>query len=83
MTKIHRTANLAAAIIPFAAFLVAIPLLWNDYVGPTDLGIFAVMYLLTGFGVTVGFHRLLTHRAFETYRPIKYLFAAGGRALRA
>ena len=24
------------------------------------------MYLLTGFGVTVGFHRMLTHRAFQT-----------------
>jgi len=78
MKKIHKFANLAAVILPFAAFLVAIPLLWNDYVGWTDLGIFGVMYVLTGFGVTVGFHRLLTHRAFETSRPIKYTLTALG-----
>src|SRR5204863_5961843 len=40
--------------------------------------ILAVMYLLSGLGVTVGFHRLLTHRAFETYRPLKYLLAVLG-----
>jgi len=78
MKKIHKFANLAAVILPFAAFLVAIPLLWNDYVGWTDLAIFGVMYVLTGFGVTVGFHRLLTHRAFETSRPIKYALTALG-----
>ena len=36
------------------------------------------VYLATAFGITIGFHRLLTHRAFETYRPIKYLFAILG-----
>jgi stearoyl-CoA desaturase (delta-9 desaturase) len=37
-----------------------------------------VMYLLSGFGVTVGFHRMLTHRAFRTSKPVEYLFAALG-----
>ena len=78
MTKVHKFANLAAAGLPFLAFLAAISLLWNRYVGWTDLAIFALMYVLTGLGVTVGFHRLLTHRAFETYRPIKYTLAALG-----
>ena len=78
MTRIHKFANLAAVITPFIAFLVAIPLLWNSWVGATDLAIFGVMYVLTGLGVTVGFHRMLTHRAFETYRPIKYTLTALG-----
>ena len=33
---------------------------------PRDLAIFAVLYVLTGLGVTVGFHRLFTHRSFKT-----------------
>jgi stearoyl-CoA desaturase (delta-9 desaturase) len=78
MTRVHRIANLAAAILPFVGFLVAIPLLWNRYVGWTDLAILAVMYVACGLGVTVGFHRLLTHRSFETYRPVKYVLTALG-----
>jgi stearoyl-CoA desaturase (delta-9 desaturase) len=78
MSRTARNINLAAVIIPFVAFLVALVLLWNRAVGPLDLGILAVMYLLSGVGVTVGFHRLLTHRAFETHRPLKYLFAVLG-----
>ena len=78
MTRVHRIANLAAVILPFVGFLVAIPLLWNRYVGWTDLAILAVMYVACGLGVTVGFHRLLTHRSFETYRPVKYVLTALG-----
>ena len=36
------------------------------------------MYALSGFGVTVGFHRLLTHRSFQTSKPVEYLFAILG-----
>jgi stearoyl-CoA desaturase (Delta-9 desaturase) len=78
MTRAHRNVNIGAVIVPFVAFVAAIPLLWNELVGWTDLAIFAVMYLLTAVGVTVGFHRMLTHRAFETYRPLKYVFAVLG-----
>src|SRR3712207_3123964 len=78
VTRARRNVNVGAVIVPFVAFLAAIPLLWNELVGWTDLAIFAVMYLLTAAGVTVGFHRMLTHRAFETYRPLKYLFAVLG-----
>jgi stearoyl-CoA desaturase (delta-9 desaturase) len=78
MTRLHRNINVAAVIVPFLAFLAAIPLLWNSLVGWTDLAILAVVYFATAAGITVGFHRLLTHRAFETYRPAKYLFAVLG-----
>ena len=36
------------------------------------------MYLLTAVGITVGFHRLLTHRSFQTAKPVEYLFAVLG-----
>jgi stearoyl-CoA desaturase (delta-9 desaturase) len=78
MTRLQRNANIAAVIIPFVAVLAAIPLLWNQLVDWTDIGIMVGVYLATAFGITIGFHRLLTHRAFETYRPIKYLFAILG-----
>jgi stearoyl-CoA desaturase (Delta-9 desaturase) len=78
MTRAHRNVNIAAVIVPFVAFLAAIPLLWNSVVGWTDVAIFVVIYPLTALGITIGFHRMLTHRAFETYRPLKYLFAVLG-----
>jgi stearoyl-CoA desaturase (delta-9 desaturase) len=78
MTRVEKYVNLGAVIVPFAATLVAIVLLWNNVVGVTDLSIMAVMYLATGLGITVGFHRMLTHRAFQTYKPVEYLFAALG-----
>jgi stearoyl-CoA desaturase (delta-9 desaturase) len=40
--------------------------------------VFAVMYALSGFGVTVGFHRMLTHRAFATHPATRYVFAVLG-----
>ena len=78
MTKVERTANLFAVVLPFVAFIVAIVLLWNSVVGVADLVAFAVMYLLAGFGVTVGFHRLLTHRSFQTHKAVQYAFAIAG-----
>ena len=78
MTRIQRNANIGAVALPFVAFLAAIPLLWNNVVGWTDLAILGSIYIATAFGVTIGYHRLLTHRAFETYRPVKYLLAIMG-----
>ena len=78
MTRTEKTVNLFAVILPFAATIAAVPLLWNSLVGATDLAILAVMYLLTAGGITIGYHRLLTHRSFQTSKPLEYLFAALG-----
>ena len=69
---------LARSSLPFAATLAAIVLLWNQVVSPPTSAILAVMYLITALGVTVGFHRLLTHRAFQAPKPVEYGFAALG-----
>ena len=61
-----RIANLIAILLPFAGLIAAIVLLWGAGVGWIPLTIFAVMYVLTGLGVTVGYHRLFTHKSFET-----------------
>lgn len=53
-------------------------LLWGWGVDWVALSTLIAMYVLSGFGVTVGYHRLFTHRAFETTRPIKYTLAILG-----
>lgn len=78
MTKVEKIANLGAVVVPFLAVLAAIGLLWNDVVGTDDLVIAAAMYLLTAVGITVGFHRLLTHRSFQTSKRFEYAFAVLG-----
>jgi stearoyl-CoA desaturase (Delta-9 desaturase) len=78
MTKAAKTSNLLAVIIPPTVIVAAIVLFWNDIVGVHDLVVLAVMYALTGFGITVGFHRMLTHRSFQTSKPVEYTFAALG-----
>jgi stearoyl-CoA desaturase (delta-9 desaturase) len=78
MSRAERTANLMGVVVPFAGVLLAIVLLWNRAVDAIDLGIMVVMYLITAVGITVGFHRLLTHRAFQTYPWLERTFAVLG-----
>ena len=78
MSRTEKAVNLGAVVVPFAATLAAVVLFWNRWVSPADLAIAAAMYLVTAVGVTVGFHRLLTHRSFQPSKPIEYLFAAFG-----
>jgi stearoyl-CoA desaturase (delta-9 desaturase) len=78
MTRTEKIANLGAVVIPFAATIAAIALLPATLVSPGDLAIAAVMYLLTALGITIGYHRLLTHRSFATSKPMEYAFAAIG-----
>ncbi len=78
MNAVEKWANLGAVIVPFAATIAAVVLLWNRLVSPVDLAIAATMYMLTAVGITVGFHRLLTHRSFQTSKPIEYGMAVLG-----
>lgn len=75
MTRSERISNLLGVVVPFVGVLTAIVLLWNSWVDVTDLAIFAAMYFVTAVGVTVGFHRLLTHRAFQTHPWLEHAFA--------
>jgi stearoyl-CoA desaturase (delta-9 desaturase) len=78
VSRAERIANLAGVVVPFAGVIVAIVLLWNRAVDLTDLGILVVGYVMTAAGVTVGFHRLLTHRAFATYPWLERTLAVIG-----
>src|SRR5690242_17974635 len=79
MSPVHRGLNLAGVLLPFLGFVLAVVLLWHtDLVGPLDLVVFAALYLATALGVTLGFHRLLTHRSFQTHRWVEYVLAILG-----
>ncbi|HEY7961145.1 MAG TPA: acyl-CoA desaturase [Solirubrobacteraceae bacterium] len=54
--------------------------LWDGLLRRSDLIVFATLYALTGLGVTVGFHRLFTHRSFKTSPAVRGVFAVLGSA---
>lgn len=66
----HRAIVLAVILLPFAGFLAAVVHAWGWGVGWTEVALLLSMYLLTGLGVTVGYHRLFTHRAFGAGRTV-------------
>jgi stearoyl-CoA desaturase (delta-9 desaturase) len=78
MSTVERVGNLVAVVLPFAGLIAAMVLLWNSWFDWIDVAIMVGLYLLCGFGVTVGYHRLLTHKAFQTFKPIEYVFAVLG-----
>jgi stearoyl-CoA desaturase (delta-9 desaturase) len=78
MTRAHRVGNILGVFVPIAGVVVAVVLLWNTFVGPAELAVTAVLYVLTGLGVTVGFHRLFAHRSFETTTPVRAALAVFG-----
>jgi stearoyl-CoA desaturase (delta-9 desaturase) len=78
MTRAERTANLAGVVLPFLGLLAAVVLLWNRAIDLIDVGIMVGTYLLFAFGVTIGYHRLLTHRSFQTYKGLEYAWAVIG-----
>jgi stearoyl-CoA desaturase (delta-9 desaturase) len=73
-----RLINIAVVATPFAGLLAAFILLWGVAFDWTYLAILAGMYLATGIGITVGYHRLFTHRSFVAPRPVAAVLAALG-----
>jgi stearoyl-CoA desaturase (delta-9 desaturase) len=63
---------------PLAALAGALPLLWGHWITWRDVTIAAVMYAVTGHGITIGFHRYFTHSGFRTSRPVRVALAVAG-----
>ena len=64
--------------LPPAALLAGGWLAWGGALRWQDLVVLAVTYAITGLGITVGFHRLFTHRSFKTSRPVRAVLAVLG-----
>ena len=67
-------------VLPMVSLVVVGWQLWEQALHTSDLIVFAIVYPLTGFGITVGFHRHLTHRAFKAKRPVRGALAILGSA---
>jgi stearoyl-CoA desaturase (Delta-9 desaturase) len=78
--NLHRALTGLVTVVPVLALGVAAWQSWNGTLRPRDLAILAVLYLLTGLGVTVGFHRLFTHRSFKTGPMVRGVLAILGSA---
>ncbi|HEY7489025.1 MAG TPA: acyl-CoA desaturase [Streptosporangiaceae bacterium] len=64
--------------VPFAALVVAVPVAWGWALGWHDVVIALAAYMISGLGVTVGFHRYFTHGAFKAVRPLRIALAVAG-----
>lgn len=74
----QRLVTLAIVAGPAVVLAVVVPLLWGHAVDLSDLVMGFVLYVLTGFGLTIGFHRLFTHSAFTSNRILKIVLAVVG-----
>jgi stearoyl-CoA desaturase (Delta-9 desaturase) len=70
--------NLLAVTLPVLALGAAFVFLWGWGFHWVDLGLLLGMYVLTALGITVGFHRLFTHRSFETYGVVQFVLGVLG-----
>jgi stearoyl-CoA desaturase (Delta-9 desaturase) len=78
--RLDRVITGLVTAVPVLLLGVAAWQVWDRLLGWDDLIVFAVMYVATGLGVTVGFHRHLTHRSFETSRGLRATLAILGSA---
>jgi stearoyl-CoA desaturase (Delta-9 desaturase) len=78
--KLDRFATGTVSLVPFLALGVVCWQLWASLLHWSDIAVFAILYVLTGLGVTVGFHRLFTHRSFATKSWLRGVFAVCGSA---
>lgn len=73
-----RSITAVFVVLPLAALGIAIWLCWHRGIGWFDLGLGAALYLITGLGLTLGFHRLFTHRSFRARRALRIALGVAG-----
>ena len=78
MSAHARVVNLLAVVIPFLGLIIAIVWCWTYGLNGVHLAVFGVMSILTGLGITVGYHRLFTHRSFDCHPAVKFTLALLG-----
>jgi stearoyl-CoA desaturase (delta-9 desaturase) len=58
-------------VVPLIAVAAIVPVTWGWGLHWRDIVIASVFYVITGFGITVGFHRYFTHGSFRAKRPLR------------
>ena len=77
-TRASQVVTLLAIVIPPLGLIAAAVGLWGIALSWVDVAVFVTLYVLTGLGTTVGYHRLFTHRSFETTKTVRATFAILG-----
>jgi stearoyl-CoA desaturase (delta-9 desaturase) len=75
---VNKAVLLLVVWLPILATIYAIVLLWNRMVDLPALLVMLVMFILGGFGVTIGYHRMLTHKSFQSPDWVRAFFLALG-----
>ncbi|NMH96082.1 acyl-CoA desaturase [Pseudonocardia acidicola] len=65
-------------VVPLLALIAAVPFAWGWGLTWTDVAIAAVFYVVSGLGITVGYHRYFTHGSFKANRPLRIALALAG-----
>src|SRR3954451_24932974 len=65
-------------VVPLLALIAAVPFAWGWGLGWADVAIAAVFYVVSGLGITVGFHRYFTHGSLKASRPLRIALAVAG-----
>jgi stearoyl-CoA desaturase (Delta-9 desaturase) len=78
--KLDRFLTGTVTVLPFIGLGIAGWQMWNQWLHWYDLVAFLAVYIPTGLGITVGFHRLFTHRSFKTGPITRGVLAALGSA---
>jgi len=76
--RIQRRVTLVLTVLPTLAVIAAIVSLWGTGITRADFAIMLGFYVFTGLGVTLGYHRLFTHRSFRAIKPLRVMLAIAG-----
>jgi stearoyl-CoA desaturase (Delta-9 desaturase) len=74
----RRLATMIVVIAPPIGLAAAIVLLWGVALSWVHLVLLLVGYLITGFGITIGYHRLFTHKSFDAHPALKVFLGIAG-----
>jgi stearoyl-CoA desaturase (delta-9 desaturase) len=77
-SRLEGAIMLTGVIAPFVGTIAAIVELWQRMVTWTDINLMLGLYLLSGLGITIGYHRMMVHRSFEANPVVRFLFLVLG-----
>ncbi len=76
--RLQRRITLLFTVVPLAGVAAAIIALWGRGITGIDFALFFGFYAFTGIGITVGYHRLFTHRSFTAAKSVRAVIAVAG-----
>ena len=76
--RVQKITMLIVTVLPLVGVITAMVQLWGWGITPVDFSIFLGFYVLTGLGITVGYHRLFTHKSFNAPKPVRIFWAIAG-----